>query len=200
MTVELIRHGETALQAEKRYQGRTDEPLSPAGIAMLRPSGRRVRTVYVSPLLRASQTAEILFPEAEQIVIDGFAEMDFGAFEGRNYVEMEHDADYRAWVDGGCLGRCPGGEDKEAFCARVCGAFEKLMERADGAGELVIVAHGGTMMAALERFGQPARDYYAWQRPSGAGWILSDDAWKTERKLQVLAESDYRRDGGCAWN
>ena len=195
MTVEIIRHGETALQAEKRYQGRTDEPLSPAGIALLRPGGRHVPTVYVSPLLRARQTARILFPEAEQIVIDGFAEMDFGAFEGRNYKEMELDADYRAWVDGGCVGRCPGGESKAEFCFRVCRAFEDLMDRANGSQELVIVAHGGTMMAVLERFGQPGREYFAWQRPCGAGWLLCADGRKTERTLRVLAETDYRRDG-----
>ena len=200
MTVEFIRHGETALQAEKRYQGRTDEPLSPAGIAMLQQSGRPVTTVYVSPRLRARQTAAILFPAAEQIVIDAFAEMDFGAFEGRNYREMERDADYRAWVDGGCTGRCPGGESREEFCARVCEAFEKLMYRASGSQELVIVAHGGTMMAALERFGKPTRDYYAWQRPSGAGWLLSADGWKTDKTLRVLAGTDYRRDGGSVWN
>ena len=199
MTVELIRHGETALQAEKRYQGTTDEPLSPAGIAMLKQCGRDVPRVYVSPRLRARQTADILFPTAEQIVIDGFAEMDFGAFEGRNYQEMEQDAEYRAWVDGGCTGRCPGGESREGFSARVCEAFEKLMDR-DDSQELVIVAHGGTMMAVLERFGRPAREYYAWQRPCGAGWLLDADDWKTGRTLRVLAETDGRRDGGSVWN
>ena len=200
MTVELIRHGETALQAEKRYQGTTDEPLSPAGGAVLRPDGRHVPTVYVSPLLRARQTAGILFPEAEQVVINDFAEMNFGAFEGLNYSALEHDGAYRTWVDGGCLGRCPGGESRTEFCARVCEAFEKLMDRSSGSRDLVIVAHGGTMMAVLERFGRPVRDYYAWQRPSGGGWLLGADDWETKRTLRVLAETDYRRDGGNAWS
>ena len=31
MRLELIRHGETALQKEHRYQGITDAPLSPEG-------------------------------------------------------------------------------------------------------------------------------------------------------------------------
>ena len=39
-------------------------------------------------MTRARQTARILFPEAEQIVVPGLREMDFGTFEGRNYVEM----------------------------------------------------------------------------------------------------------------
>ena len=199
MTVEIIRHGETALQADKRYQGRTDEPLSPEGIAMLQQSGRDVPRVYVSPLLRSRQTAAILFPAAEQIVIDAFAEMDFGAFEGRSYREMEGDAEYRAWVEGGCTGRCPGGESKAEFCDRVCEAFEKLMDSTSGSQELVIVAHGGTMMAVLERFGRPAGEYFAWQRPSGAGWLLGADGWGSDRTLRVLAETDCRRDGGSVW-
>ncbi len=196
MIVELIRHGRTALQAERRYQGRTDAPLSPEGRAVLRRSERPVARVYVSPLLRARQTAEILFPGAEQIVIEAFAEMDFGAFEGRNYIEMEHDADYRAWVEGGCRGRCPGGESKDEFCARVCDGFCELMDRASDAGELVIVAHGGTMMAVMERFGLPKRDYFAWQRPCGTGLRADAAGWRKGGALLLLEETDYRRDGG----
>jgi hypothetical protein len=39
--------------------------------------------------------------------------------------------------------------------------------------DLIIVSHGGTQMAILERWGRPARDYYDWQRPCGCGWKLS---------------------------
>ena len=53
-------------------------------------------------MTRARQTAHILFPQAEQIVVPGLREMDFGTFEGRNYIEMENDPDYRAWVDSNC--------------------------------------------------------------------------------------------------
>lgn len=195
MIVELIRHGETALQAERRYQGVTDAPLSKAGRDGLRPAARSLDRVWVTPLLRARQTAELLFPEAEQIVVPALSEMDFGVFEGRNYQEMENDPDYRAWVEGGCIGRCPGGESREEFCARVCGGLEALLdEPPEREEELVIVAHGGTMMAALERFGRPARTYYDWLRPSGAGWRLDASRWRWDRTLLLLEETDYRRD------
>ena len=39
MRLELIRHGETALQKEHRYQGITDAPLSPEGRGNLHPAG-----------------------------------------------------------------------------------------------------------------------------------------------------------------
>ena len=46
-----------------------------------------------------------------------------------------------------------------------------------GEKELVIVAHGGTQMAILERWGEPARDYYRWQTPCGSALLLETDAW-----------------------
>ena len=110
MRVYLLRHGRTAYNDAQRYQGLRDIPLSQMGEEELRPAEEAPETVYVSPLSRARRTAELLFPHARQVPVEGFREMDFGAFEGRNYKEMEHDAAYRAWVEGGCEGTCPGGD------------------------------------------------------------------------------------------
>ena len=192
MRIELIRHGQTALQAERRYQGATDAPLSPEGKRMLRRAERCPDRVYVTPLLRTRQTAEILFPEAEQTVIPDLREMNFGDFEGRNYIEMAHDPDYRAWVDGMCRGRCPGGEDYQEFSARVCDAFAALLDHNAARGEdsLVIVAHGGTQMAVMERFAAEKRDYWSWQLPCGQGYLLETD-WPADRRLHVAGRVDY---------
>ena len=84
MRIWLIRHGLTALGEEKRYQGSTDTPLSDAGRLALQPDDRFAR-VFCSPLLRAAETAEILFPSAEKRMIPDLREMNFGAFEGRGY-------------------------------------------------------------------------------------------------------------------
>ena len=199
MKVWLLRHGRTAWNGEHRYQGRTDVPLSPEGEAELRQAEFTPPVVYVSPLCRTGQTAAKLFPGAEQIVVKDLAEMDFGAFEGRNYVEMEHDPDYRAWVDGGCNGRCPGGESRPEFCRRVCVAFEALAEQAaqQGRRELVIVAHGGVQMAVMERFALPERGYFDWNAPCGGGYVLDweEDLWQSERKLRLLREVRYTKGG-----
>lgn len=137
--------------AEERIPTRKNEFRSP-------------EVVYVSPLKRAGETASILFPGAAQVVITGLSEMNFGKFEGRNFREMENDPEYRSWVDSMCLGKCPGGESREEFCIRTCEAFLEVLRRtvckepepacgteAEGP-RVVIVAHGGTQMAVLNRF------------------------------------------------
>ena len=125
--VYLIRHGLTEGNRLRRYIGRTDEPLCAAGRAALSAAPLKgIETVYVSPLLRARETAAILFPHARQIVVDGLREMDLGAFENRSADDMKNDAAYRAWVDGLCEGDCPGGENRRGFVARTVRAFENI--------------------------------------------------------------------------
>ena len=89
MKLWLIRHGLTALGEAGKYQGRLDEGLSAAGRVQLLCAGWKPEHVYVSPALRAKETAAILFPEARQIEVPGLREMDFGVFEGRSWQEME---------------------------------------------------------------------------------------------------------------
>ena len=190
MRVWLIRHGLTALGEQGRYQGRLDDGLSKAGRAALRPADFTPAHVWVSPARRARETAALLFPDAEQRVVPALREMDFGDFEGRSWREMENNAAYRAWVDGGCTGRCPNGEDKAVFCARVNAAFSAILARERGSGELVIVAHGGTQMAILERWGETARAYWQWQRPCGCGWLLETEA---DGGLRVAEEVGFLR-------
>ena len=192
MKIRLIRHGLTWQGEQKKYQGALDTPLSDNGRKQLKRAEKDPEEVYVTPLVRTQETARILFPSAMQITVDGLREMNFGTFEGRSWQEMEQDAAYRAWVDGGCLGRCPGGEDRAAFSGRVCRAFDELLRAKLAAGEeeLVIVAHGGTQMAILERWGSPARTYYRWQTACGHGWLL-EAAWPGT--LQVIEEVDFTR-------
>ena len=160
MIVELIRHGATELSERRCYQGRLDTPLSEAGKNSLKASTDKHNVVYITNKRRTAETAALLFPEAEQRVVAGLREIDFGAFEGKNYLDMENDAEYRAWVEGGCWGRCPGGESRSEFSARVCDTFSALVESAlaEGRKEVLIVAHGGTQMAVLERWGEPKKN------------------------------------------
>lgn len=175
MQVTLIRHGKTAGNSELRYIGRTDEPLTGEGIAQVEAAGADpdVQTVYVSPLQRTRQTAQLLFPNARQQVVDDLREMDFGDFEGRSYNEMADDAAYRAWVDSDCLAPCPNGESREQFAQRVCSAFSAVLAQAreDGETGLVFVVHGGTVMAIMERFARPRRDYYDYSVKNCRGYI-----------------------------
>lgn len=192
MQIWLIRHGLTALSEAHKYQGVLDTPLSESGRAALLENDF-AQTVYHSPLLRCRETAALLFPSAEKHSVAALREMDFGAFEGRGWWEMERDADYRDWVDGGCVGRCPGGEDRAEFSERVCNGFSELLEQARerNAENLVIVAHGGTQMAILDRWGDPGRNYYEWQTACGSGFVLSDVHWP--ERLDVIREVNFTR-------
>lgn len=195
MKIYLLRHGETAWNAQGRYLGRTDLPLTPAGREALGRADFTPARVYVSPLGRTVETAEILFPGAKQVTVPDFREMDFGVFEGRSWRDMEDFAPYREWVDGDCRGPIPGGESMESFSERTCTAFGDLMDRAAEAGEalLAIVAHGGTQMAVMERFALPRRDYFSWRGPLGGGFVLDGSRWREERLLTLLDTVRYRR-------
>ena len=180
----LLRHGRTEGNALGRYNGRTDEPLSPEGRAALaekRFDFPAPATVCVTRLTRTRETAAILFPGARQITVPGLREMDFGDFEGRSFRDMEHDAAYRAWVDSGCLAPIPNGESRAVFTARIAASLRALL-RTDKSDRLTIVAHGGTLMAVCSVFVDPARDYFAWQPKNGGGYLLrtTDDPDRLE--------------------
>ena len=192
MNVWLIRHGRTEWNDTGRYQGQTDLPLSNEGAAELVRADFSPKTVYVTPLKRTQETARILFPDARQIVIDDLREMDFGVFEGRTYIEMENDDDYRAWVEDNCRGRCPGGESREEFAARICAAFEKLMDESED--DVVIVAHGGTQMSVMERFAVPHEPYFSRNAKNGTGYELDASNWRSDRILKLLRRVSFLKE------
>lgn len=128
----LIRHGKTRGNTEKRYIGCTDEPLSAKGRAELETRKKRgiypaAGSLYLSPMQRCKQTADILYPGRIYTLIDEFREMDFGRFEGKNYAELSGDPDYQAWIDSGGLIAFPGGESRAEFIRRSLQGFQQMM-------------------------------------------------------------------------
>ena len=112
----LVRHGETAGNALKRYIGVTDEPLTEEGKAFLQGlSCEPVEAVFCSPLIRCLETAGILYPENEPVIIRELSECDFGEFENRNYKELSGNTAYQAWIDSNGTLPFPGGESREDF-------------------------------------------------------------------------------------
>ena len=85
MQIRLIRHGKTPQGERRQYQGSLDTSLSENGRKSLRKADDRPEKVFVTPLKRTQETAEILFPGTKQIVVAGLAEMCFGDFEGRSW-------------------------------------------------------------------------------------------------------------------
>lgn len=177
LTLVIIRHGQTPGNAERRYVGsKDDQPLSEEGRAQARAAAGfpDVELVYVSSLRRTQETAAIMFPNARQEIVPGIQEMDFGDFTGRNADEMADDADYRAWVDGWCEGPCPNGESKAQFNERICTSMLAFLRDAAARGErdLHLVAHGGTLMAFLDRYGDGRCPWYEWNVENCGGYRL----------------------------
>lgn len=166
MKITLIRHGYTEENLQKKYIGTTDVPLSENWIKSQDfDSDESVKNVYVSEKIRTHQTAELLFPNAKQIIIPEFNEMNFGDFENRNYIEMENDIDFQNWIAGKCENRCPNGESKLEFLNRVEKGFIKLINENERTNkkDLKFVVHGGTIMAICTKFIKPEKDYFEWK-------------------------------------
>ena len=66
----------------------------------------------------------------------------------------------------------------------------------DGEERLVILAHGGTQMAAMERYALPHRDYYKWCAPNAGGFVLDAKDWAEKRVLYLVKTVQYTREAG----
>ena len=140
----LIRHA-PALTAG-RLCGRTDVPADRsdmARLAALRAAIGDPGRIVTSPALRCRQTAEALWPGRVATVDAALWEQDFGAWDGR----ATRDIPDLGKLSPGDLARHrpPGGESFADLCARAMPALARL---ADG-GRVTIVAHAGTVRAAL---------------------------------------------------
>lgn len=138
MELVMIRHGRTKGNTENRYIGTTDEPLLASEAERLlakRETLEEMRMdhpdiLLVSPMRRCLETAAILFPESEPVIVPAFRECDFGEFENKNYQELSGNVDYQRWIDSGGRLPFPGGESMSSFQERVCRAFDRVVREA----------------------------------------------------------------------
>jgi len=154
MRLLLIRHAESEGNAEGRFQGRQDYPLSPRGVEQalrlaLRLRDRPLDHIYASPLIRANRTAEIVAEMKGMTVtpLPGVMEYDFGELSGLNWAEIEARHPELAAAQR-ARGRFyipwPGEEGRDVFRERVCRALWALEEE-HAAETIAVVAHGGSI-------------------------------------------------------
>ena len=149
----LIRHGETAWNAEHRIQGHLDIPLSVTGIRQaarladrLAPEG--VAAIYSSALARAWLTAEPLAARLGLDIVadDRLRERSFGVFEGLTVDEIaaRHPEGFRSWRLRDAAWAIEGGESGQQLIDRVLSALHDIVARHPD--KLVaIVTHGGVL-------------------------------------------------------
>lgn len=161
----LLRHGQSTWNAEARWQGWADAPLSDVGLAQAREMAARLAAstvrftrVVSSDLSRSIDTAEAVAEAlglGEVSVEPDLRERDVGDWSGRTTDEIDiiWPGAIAAWR-AGRLDRPPGGEHEPAFRGRVVRVVERLA--AEEGGPLLVVTHGG-VIRALERYlgGEP---------------------------------------------
>jgi probable phosphoglycerate mutase len=146
----LIRHGETEWSGVRRHTGRTDLPLLPSGEAearALRPAvaDLDLAGVFVSPLQRATRTAELAGLADRAVTEPDLMEWDYGDIEGRTTDEILADRPgWNIWRDGPA-----GGESPEEVGAR---ADRVLARVAPIDGDVALVAHGHLLRVLTARW------------------------------------------------
>ena len=151
MRILLARHGETPWNAEGRYQGQADIPLSDTGIAQARSLGVRLRDVHIdravaSPLSRARTTAQLALGDerAPRLQLDaGLMEIAHGAWEGLLASDIrERDGNrLRAWREAPDSVQMPGGESLRQVSDRAWPALARACDGLGDGGTLLLVAH-----------------------------------------------------------
>lgn len=199
-TIVFIRHGKTSGNLEKRYiGGKSDEPLCPQGIAELLKYKDKgyypaVDRVVSSDMQRCLQTANLLYTSQGIVSFSGLRECDFGLFEGKNYEELKDCRDYQCWLDANGTIPFPEGENPNDFRRRSQRTFLEVISCLSDGQSCAIICHGGTIMAVLDKFSSPHRDFYNWQVKNGLGYCMVFD---TERRTatEITALED-----GQTWN
>ncbi len=187
----LWRHGRTAWNAERRFQGHSDIPLDDVGqtqarlaapmLASLNPS-----KIVSSDLQRARNTAQALADHTglPMQVDPDLRETFAGGWEGlgREELQRRFGDELAAWAAGSNLAP-GGGERRSDVAARMTAAIDGALADVPSGGVLVVVTHGGSARAAIgSMLGLPA-DHW------GILGVLSNCAWCVLGETQTEAVS-----------
>lgn len=202
----LVRHGETAWNAERRLQGHTDIPLNDTGLAQARATAdslaaERFEAAYSSDLTRARQTAAAIAERCGlELAFDAaLRERHYGSFQALTYDEarIRFPDHYQRFETRDPEFTFPeGGESLRQFSARIHATLDGIAHRHPD-GTVLIVTHGGVLdivhrlatgkpLTAPRDFTIPnaALNWIGWD---GAAWTLI--AWAQQNHLkQTLDE------------
>jgi broad specificity phosphatase PhoE len=149
----LVRHAQSTWNAEQRWQGQADSPLSPLGERQAAAAAAAVASlgpdrVLASDLSRARRTAELLAPPGLVVEADPvWRERNAGEWTGLTRVEIEER--YPGWLDE--HRRPPGYEHDDAVLARALPGLEALVLDPVAAGSTVLIVTHGGLIGTLER-------------------------------------------------
>jgi len=152
----LIRHGESTWNADGRWQGQADPPLSDLGVQQTlaaAPAVTDVDALWSSDLVRASSTAELLVPPGVEVRLDPrVRERDAGEWTGLTRAEI----DERYPGDLSARRSPPGFERDEPLLARVRAAIDDIVETMTTDAFVLVVTHGGVIRTIERHLGAPS--------------------------------------------
>jgi broad specificity phosphatase PhoE len=157
MRLILVRHGETLYNAQKRFTGQSDVPLSPLGRRQIAALGKYLATEHLdvigtSDLMRTRVTAEaIARSHALPVSTDpNLRELALGEWEGHTYADvLLRDAERVAqWQVDPTTCAPPGGETVAQLRDRIACALSSWQTRYPGASVLW-ATHGGLIGVLL---------------------------------------------------
>lgn len=130
--IHFIRHGSIDDTLAGKYIGTTDAPLSDRGRMDLRKLDYEYKypgtqVVFTSPLKRCTETAKILYPEQNPLVIDNLSECNFGEWEGKTADELKNDSDFKKWLAGDSSVKPPRGRAMPILHAEYAKCLKALL-------------------------------------------------------------------------
>jgi broad specificity phosphatase PhoE len=184
----LVRHGQSTWNAEERWQGHADPPLSPLGERQARAAARATAALaplalISSDLTRARQTAELITPDGLVLAIEpALRERDVGEWTGLTRTEIEER--YPGYLDG--FRAPPGFEGDESLLSRTLPALEAIAQRLGDDAICVIVTHGGVIRSIERGLGAVPAPV-----PNLAGrWLHDSDGGLALGDREVLIDPD----------
>lgn len=193
--ISMLRHGRTRGNDQGLYIGKTDLPLTEEGKEELRDlyasyEYPRVHRVYSSPLERAVQSAEILFPDTDITIAEDLREMDFGVFEGLPAEELVKLDSYRKWLKGGLDNPAPNGESMREVMVRCYSAMNAIIldMMKNGITHAGIMTHSGILMNTLSCFGLPKMKPMEFNCRMGFGYeiMVTANMWQNGNTFEIL--------------
>jgi alpha-ribazole phosphatase/probable phosphoglycerate mutase len=154
----LARHGQSVSNAERRFQGIQDVPLSDLGRRQAEALAvvvrrRRLVAVYTSPLERARATAAIATAGTGVpiVCIEDLRELSLGAWEGQTVEDIRAlpGDPYAQWVRDPVTCLPPGAEPLAEVQARAVEVVTRIAQAHPAGGEVLVVSHGGVISACL---------------------------------------------------
>jgi len=175
MKLLVARHGQTQANAEHRYQGALDLPLNAVGIRQARDIASHIEeavdAIYVSPLLRAQQTANAVSSilGMPTCIAPAFRERHVGVFEGltQAQAQMQFPDLWARNITRQWHAAPDGGETIGAVADRVANGLRALAHQHPHA-TVLLIAHGFVAKVVRALATNDTSDFFGWQLANGS--------------------------------